>query len=130
MLNIDYYNRISTTDTRLIRRMVRDSKYRGYNALHTLQIWDSVNSGEEKYIFPFQEEADSMFNTSLIYELCVLRKYAMPLLKEITNNNQEYIEAKRLYEFLKYFEEIDEEYIPRNSLLREFIGDSIFEEEN
>ena len=130
VLNIDYYNRISTTDTRLIRRMVRDSKYRGYNALHTLQIWDSVNSGEEKYIFPFQEEADSMFNTSLIYELCVLRKYAMPLLKEITNNNQEYIEAKRLYEFLKYFEEIDEEYIPRNSLLREFIGDSIFEEEN
>ncbi len=124
VLNVDYYNRISTTDSRLLRRMVRDYNFRGYSALHTLQIWDSVNRGEEKYIFPFQDQADSMFNTSLIYEICVLKKYAMPLLAEIDNTNPEYTEAKRLYEFLKYFEDIEDEYVPGNSLLREFIGGS------
>lgn len=127
VLNIDYYNRISTTDTRLIRRTVRDYNYRGYSALNTLQIWKSVNKGEEKYIFPFQEEADKMFNTSLVYEICVLKKYIMPLLEEIDNTNPEYAEAKRLYEFLKYFEDIEDEYVPKNSILREFIGGSIFE---
>ena len=126
VLNIDYYNRISTTDSRLLRRMVRDNNFRGYKALHTLQIWNSVNRGEESHIFPFQEEADSMFNTSLIYEICVLKKYAMPLLEEIDNTYQEYAEAKRLHEFLKYFEDIDDKYVPENSLLREFIGGSIF----
>ena len=127
VLNIDYYNRISTTDTRLIRRIVRDYNFRGYEAIHTLQTWNSVNRGEEKYIFPFQEDADSMFNTSLIYEICVLKKYAMPLLKAIDQTSPEYSEAKSLYEFLKYFEDISDEYVPANSLLREFIGGSIFE---
>lgn len=127
VLNIDYYNRISTTDTRLIRRLVRDYNFRGYEALHTLQNWDMVNRGEEKYIFPFQEQADSMFNTSLIYEISVLKKYAMPLLKAIDNTHPEYSEAKSLYELLKYFDDIGDEYIPKNSLLREFIGGSIFD---
>ena len=126
VLNIDYYNRISTTDTRLIRRLVRDYNFRGYEALHTLQNWDMVNRGEENYIFPFQEEADSMFNTSLIYEISVLKKYAMPLLKAIDNTHPEYSEATSLYELLKYFDDIGDEYIPKNSLLREFIGGSIF----
>lgn len=127
VLNIDYYNRISTTDTRLIRRLVRDYNFRGYEALHTLQNWDMVNRGEENYIFPFQEQADSMFNTSLIYEISVLKKYAMPLLKAIDNTHPEYSEATSLYELLKYFDDIGDEYIPKNSLLREFIGGSIFD---
>lgn len=126
VLNIDYYNRISTTDSRLMRRMVRDHNFRGYPALDTLEIWSSVNRGEHKHIFPYQDDADSMFNTSLIYEICVLKKYLMPLLAEIDNTYPEYAEAKRLYEFLKYFEEIDDKYVPANSLLREFIGGSIF----
>ena len=87
-----------------------------------------VNKGEEKYIYPFQEEADSMFNTSLIYELCVLKKHAHPLLKEITNVSKEFSEAKNLYNLLNYFEDIPDELVPRNSLLREFIGGSIFEQ--
>ena len=127
VLNIDYFNRISTTDTRLIRRIVRDNNFRGYEALHTLETWSSVNRGEENNIFPFQEEADSMFNSSLIYEICVLKKYAMPLLAAIDNTHPEYAEAKSLYEFLKYFEDIGDEFVPKNSLLREFIGGSIFE---
>ena len=128
VLNIDYFNRISTTDTRLIRRMVRDFKYRGYSALHTLQMWDSVTRGEEKNIFPFQEEADSMFNSSLIYELAVLKDFAIPLLKEIDNTHPEYSEAKKVCEFLKYFKSLPTKDIPSHSLLREFIGGSIFEE--
>ena len=127
VLNIDYFNRISTTDSRLIRRIVRDYKFRSYNAIHTLQIWNSVNRGEEQYIYPFQEEADSMFNTSLIYEFCVLKKFAVPLLESINSTYEEYSEARRLLEFLKYFEIIDMKNVPENSLLREFIGDSIFE---
>ena len=122
VLNIDNYNRISTTDTRLIRRIVRDNQFRGYKALHTLQMWDSVVRGEEKNIFPYQEEADSMFNSSLIYELGVLKDYAMPLLEEIDNSNYEYSEAKRLRRMLGYFESIPSKDVPRNSLLREFIG--------
>lgn len=129
VLNIDDYNRISTTDTRLIRRIVRDYNFRGYSALHTLKMWDSVNRGEEKNIFPYQEEADIMFNSSLIYELSVLKQYAMPLLKEITNEEIEFSEAKRLYRLLDYFEPVNPEYVPNNSLLREFIGGSVFHEE-
>ena len=128
VLNIDYYNRISTTDTRLIRRIVRDNRSRGYNALHTLKMWPSVNRGEARNIFPYQEEADAMFNSSLIYELSVLKDYAMPLLKEIKPNEREYSEAKRLYTMLSYFESIPEELVLRISLLREFIGGSIFKE--
>ncbi len=128
VLNVDYHNRISTTDTRLIRRIVRDYNFRGYSALDTLSRWASVNNGENKNIFPFQEEADAMFNSSLVYELAVLAKYAVPLLKEITNDKKEYSEAKRLISFLQYFKPIeDESAIPNNSILREFIGDSVFE---
>lgn len=127
VLNIDYYNRISTTDTRLIRRIVRDNQFRGYDALHTLKIWPSVNRGEAKNIFPYQEQADAMFNSSLIYELSVLKDYAMPLLAEIKEDLPEFSEAKRLYTMLSYFEAISKKTIPSNSLLREFVGGSIFE---
>ncbi len=128
VLNIDYYNRISTTDTRLIRRIVRDNQFRGYDALHTLKMWASVNRGEAKNIFPYQEEADAMFNSSLIYELSVLKDYAMPLLQEIKREQPEFSEAKRLHSMLSYFESISADDVPSNSLLREFIGGSIFEE--
>lgn len=128
VLNIDYYNRISTTDTRLIRRIVRDNQFRGYSALHTLKMWPSVNKGEAKNIFAYQEEANVMFNSSLIYELSVLKDYAIPLLKEIKQEIPEYSEAKRIISMLEYFETIPPEYILKNSLLREFIGGSIFEE--
>lgn len=127
VLNIDYYNRISTTDTRLIRRIVRDNNFRSYSALDTLKRWNSVNRGEDRNIFPYQEEADGMFNSSLVYELAVLSKYAKPLLDEIDSSKPEYSEAKRLSTLLEYFEKIDEKAIPNNSILREFIGDSIFE---
>ena len=128
VLNIDYFNRISTTDTRLIRRIVRDYNFRGYSALETLRRWPSVNAGEDKNIFPFQENADVMFNSSLVYELAILSKYALPLLEEIDSSEKEYSEAKRLIAFLKYFEEIDDERaIPMNSILREFIDGSIFD---
>lgn len=128
VLNIDYYNRISTTDTRIIRRTVRDNQFRGYNAKRTLGAWASVTAGEEKNIFPYQEQADVMFNTSLIYEINALRNYAIPLFEQIIPEDDEYSEAKRLCKFLKYFEPIDTEYIPKNSLLQEFLGNSIFEE--
>ena len=128
-LNIDEYNRIPTTDTRLIRRIVRDSKYRGHSALKTLNQWPSVRRGEEKNIFPFQEEADVMFNSALVYELAVLKKYVEPLLHEITDRHPEYSEAKRLLKFLSYFIPIDDEHIiPQTSIIREFIGGSCFEE--
>ena len=128
VLNIDYYNRISTTDTRLIRRIVRDYKFRNYTAEHTLKTWYSVNRGEQKNIFPYQEEADCMFNSSIVYELAVLKEYAMPLLEEIPQSSREYSEARRLITLLKYFESVPSENIPNNSLLREFIGGSIFED--
>ena len=128
VLNIDYYNRISTTDTRLIRRIVRDYQFRGYNAIHTLEMWPSVNRGEFDNIFKYQEEADVMFNSSLIYELSVLKKYAIPLLKEINITSPLYSEAKRLISMLSYFEDIPDEAVPTHSLLREFIGGSIFKE--
>lgn len=126
VLNLDYNNRISTTDSRLIRRIVRDSQFRGYSALHTLQMWESVNRGEVNNIFPYQEEADSMFNSSLIYEIAVLKDYALPLLKEIKNDCPEYSEAKKLISMLEYFESVPTDYVPQNSLLREFLGGSIF----
>lgn len=127
VLNIDYYNRISTTDTRIIRRTVRDSQFRGYDAKKTLSAWNSITRGEEKNIYPYQEDADVMFNTSLIYELNALRNYALPLFQKIGKDEEEYSEAKRLCEFLKYFEPINIEDIPKNSLLREFLGGGIFD---
>jgi uridine kinase len=127
VLNIDYYNRISTTDTRLIRRIVRDYQFRGYSALHTLRMWYSVNRGEQKNIFPYQEEADVMFNSSIVYELAVLKDYAIPLLEEVTPNEPEYSEARRLITLLKYFDSMDGKQIPNNSLIKEFIGGSLYE---
>jgi len=126
VLNIDYYNRISTSDTRIIRRIVRDHKYRDYSAKETIQRWKSVTDGEKKYIYPYQEEADVMFNSSIVYELGVLREYAIPLLSEISKDEQEYSEAKRLMTLLNYFKPINTEYIPESSIIREFIGGSIF----
>jgi len=127
VLNIDYYNRISTTDTRIIRRTVRDNQFRSYDAGKTLASWYSVTAGEEKNIFPYQEEADSMFNTSLIYEINALKDYALPLFEKIGKDSPEYAEAKRICEFLKYFESIPTDDIPKNSLLQEFIGKGIFD---
>lgn len=122
-LNIDNHNRISTTDTRLIRRMVRDVKYRGNPPLRTFEMWTGVRNGEELHIFPFQEQADAMFNSSLVYEMSVLKKYILPLLKEIKRESIYYSEAKKLIRFLEYFKSIDaEKCIPPNSIIREFIG--------
>ncbi|WP_331722014.1 hypothetical protein [Alkalithermobacter paradoxus] len=124
-LNLDEHNRIATTDLRLIRRMVRDNTHRGHNALKTLQLWKNVRKGEEKNIFPYQEEADVMFNSALVYELAVLKKYVEPLLNEIDKSCIEYREAKRLLKFLQYFVQIEDEVdIPPTSILREFIGGS------
>ena len=129
-LNIDEQNRIPTTDARLIRRIVRDSKFRSNNAEKTLSMWDSVRRGEERNIFPFQEEADFIFNSALIYELSVLKKYALPLLEEVENTSSYFAEAKRLLKFLNYFVPLKrEDEIPRTSILREFIGGSSFHEE-
>lgn len=125
-LNLDYNNRIPTTDCRLIRRIVRDSRTRGYSALNTIKRWPSVRRGEEKNIFPFQENADIMFNTSLVYELAALKPFVEPLLKEIGPENPEHVEARRLLKFLSYFRSIQSTNIPPNSILREFVGGSWF----
>jgi len=126
VLNLDHYNRISTTDTRLIRRIVRDNQFRGYTAAQTISTWHNVNRGEEKNIFPFQEQADSIFNTSLIYELGVLKNEAEPLLQNITNDQPQYAEAQRLLELLRYFEPISKDIVPSHSLLKEFLGGGDF----
>ena len=126
VLNMDRYNRISSTDTRLVRRMVRDYQFRGYSAKQTIGGWYMVNRGEEKNIFPYQENANVIFNTSLIYELGVLKDIAMPLLEEITPEEPEYAEARRLINMLKYFRSISAEYVPANSLIKEFVGGGNF----
>ncbi|KAB3525464.1 nucleoside kinase [Alkaliphilus serpentinus] len=126
-LNIDEHNRVPTTDTRLIRRIVRDYKYRSNDALRTLSLWDSVRRGEEKNIFPFQEDADVMFNSALFYELSLLKKSAEPLLRQVDPASPYFSEAKRLLKFLSYFVALENEVdIPRTSILREFIGGSAF----
>lgn len=125
-LNIDEHNRIPTTDGRLLRRMVRDARTRGASAKRTIQMWPSVRRGEEKYIFPFQESADEMFNSVLIYELAVLKQYAEPLLFSIKEDEPEFYEAKRMLKFLEYFLGIDSQNVPSNSICREFIGGSCF----
>lgn len=126
-LNIDEHNRIPTTDCRLLRRMVRDARTRGTSAKKTIEMWPSVRRGEEKYIFPFQEQADAMFNSALIYELAVLKQYAEPLLFGISKGEPEYFEAKRLLKFLEYFLGVSSEKVPTNSLCREFVGGNCFE---
>ena len=123
-LNVDEHNRIPTTDGRLIRRMVRDARTRGTSALETIERWPSVRRGEDKNIFPYQESADVMFNSALVYELAVLKLYAEPLLFNIPRDREEYDEAKRLLKFLDYFLAIDSDVIPKTSILREFIGGS------
>lgn len=125
-LNVDEHDRIPTTDGRLLRRIVRDARTRGSSAQRTIRMWQSVRRGEEKFIFPFQEEADIMFNSTLIYELAVLKLYVEPLLFGIDRNCPEYLEAKRLLKFLDYFVGIGSENVPTNSLLREFIGGGCF----
>ncbi len=125
-LNLDYHNRIPTTDGRLLRRIVRDYQYRGVSALQTIRMWESVRRGEEEYIFPFQEKADVMFNSALIYEIAVLKQYADPLLYSIPEHCPEHIEAKRLIKFLDYILGVTSEHIPQNSLIREFLGGSCF----
>ena len=125
-LNLDEHNRIPTTDGRLLRRMVRDARTRGASARRTIEMWPSVRRGEENYIFPFQEEADEMFNSVLIYELSVLKQYAEPLLYRIEPGEPEYYEAKRLLKFLEYVQGIDSQNVPSNSICREFIGGSCF----
>lgn len=125
-LNIDEHNRIPTTDNREIRRMVRDARTRGFSAKETISRWQSVRRGEEKHIFPFQEGADVMFNSASLYELAVLKIFAEPLLFSIPKDSPEYPEAKRLLKFLEYFLGLSPEDVPRNSLVREFIGGSLF----
>lgn len=126
-LNLDNHNRIRTTDVRLLRRMVRDQRDRDTSVERTMQMWDSVRAGEEKYIFPFQEHADVMFNTSLLYEIAVLKKYAYPMLCSIKPESPYYVRARRLVKFLNYFVDCDaESEIPPTSILREFIGGCTF----
>lgn len=125
-LNIDEHNPLSTTDERLIRRIVRDARTRGTNAMETIVMWPSVRKGERENIFPFQEQADVMFNSALVYELAVLKVYAEPLLFGIERDCPEYLEAKRLLKLLDYFLPMPADGIPNNSLLREFVGGSCF----
>lgn len=128
-MSMDEYNRINTTDMRLLRRIVRDSQFRAHDAAATLELWDSVRYGEEQYIFPFQSSADVMFNTTLIYEFAVLKKYAKPRLESVPQNaGKAYYSARRLLGLLTHVEEIDDEAIPNNSILREFIGGSVFKD--
>lgn len=126
-LNIDEHNRIPTTDGRLIRRIVRDNRTRGTSAKATIAMWPSVRRGEDENIFPYQEQADAMFNSALLYELAVLKLYAEPVLFQIGPDEPEYQEAKRLLKFLDYFVGIPSEDIPKNSILREFVGGSCFD---
>jgi len=125
-ISFDEHTHISTADNRLLRRIIRDSKYRGYPAWETIKRWPSVRRGEEKNIFPYQENADVMFNSATLYELAVLKKYAEPVLKQVPENRDEYIEANRLLQFLSWFKQIDDNEIPPTSLLREFLGGSSF----
>ncbi len=127
-LNLDRLNRVSTTDTRLLRRIVRDARERGYAAKETISRWESVRRGEKKYIFPYQEHADVMFNSALVYELSALKPMAEPLLRQVPHGIPEFIEAKRLLAFLEWFLPVDASLVPENSIVREFIGGSILRE--
>ena len=127
-LNLDRYNRISTTDSRLLRRIVRDARDRGYSAQTTISRWESVRSGEKRHIFPYQENAAEMFNSALVYELAALKPVVEPLLRQVPFNTPEYIEAKRLLTFLEWFLPLDLDLIPDNSIIREFVGGSILKD--
>jgi uridine kinase len=123
-LNLDRHNRVSTTDTRLIRRIVRDARERGYSATQTISGWESVRRGEKRHIFPYQENADIMFNSALVYELAALKPLAEPLLRQVQHRAPEFIEARRLLAFLEWFLPLDASLIPANSIVREFLGGS------
>lgn len=125
-LNVDNHNRIHTSDTRKLRRIIRDNKFRSYDAEHTLQMWDNIRIGEEKYIYPYQDDADAMINSSLLYEISVLKIYAEPLLFSVPENSPMYPEALRLINFLRNFLPMPSDQIPNDSVLREFIGGSCF----
>jgi uridine kinase len=127
-MNLDHHNPLSITNLRLIRRIVRDYQYRSSSAERTISMWNSVRQGEFKWIYPHQDDADYTFNSGLQYELCSLKKYALPVLNQVPEDNEHFIAANRLKKFLKYFVDIDDSLIPCNSLLREFIGDSCFRE--
>ena len=127
-LNLDRHNRVSTADTRLIRRIVRDARERGYTAQQTISRWESVRRGEELYIFPYQENSDVMFNSALVYEMSALQPLAEPLLRQVPRGTPEFIEAKRLLAFMEWFLPVDASLIPDNSILREFIGGSILKD--
>ena len=125
-LNIDDHNRIPTTDCRLLRRIIRDHQYRGYSATATIQRWQDVREGEIQNIFPFQENADYMFNSSLTYELGILRKHAWKILHQVSKNSSAYMEANRLIHLLSYVRDIPDALVPYNSIIREFTNGSIF----
>ena len=127
-LNIDEHNRIPSTDARLLRRMVRDARTRGNSAQHTFELWPKVRTGEDMNIFPFQDDADAVFNSVLIYELAVIKQFAEPLLFNVRQNEPAYYEAKRLLKFLEYFVGVDTAAVPTNSLLREFVGGGCFQQ--
>lgn len=127
-LNLDRHNRVSTTDTRLVRRIVRDARERGYTAQQTIRRWEMVRRGEKRHIFPYQENADAMFNSALVYELAALKPLAEPLLRQVPHGTPEYIEAKRLLAFLEWFLPMPSELIPDNSIMREFLGGSVLGE--
>jgi uridine kinase len=124
-LNVDRHNRVSTTDNRLLRRMVRDARYRGYSAEETINRWQSVRRGEELWVFPFQENADAMFNSALVYELAVLKPYVEPLLRHVEPGTLAYVESRRWLSFLQWFLPCTSDLVPDNSILREFVGGSI-----
>lgn len=127
-LNLDRHNRVSTTDTRLVRRIVRDARERGYTAQQTINRWESVRQGEKRYIFPYQENADVMFNSALVYELSALKPLVEPLLRQVPPGTSEYIESKRLLAFLEWFLPMGADLIPENSIVREFLGGSVLKE--
>jgi len=127
-LNLDRHNRVSTTDTRLIRRIVRDARERGYSATQTISRWESVRRGEKRHIFPYQENADVMFNSALVYELAALKPLAEPLLLQVQHGTLEYIEARRLLAFLEWFLPLDINLVPETSIVREFLGGSILKD--
>lgn len=126
-LNLDRHNRVSTTDTRLIRRIVRDARARGYSAAQTIDRWESVRRGEKRHIFPYQENADVLFNSALAYELAALKPFAEPLLRQVPHGTPEFIEAKRLLAFLEWFLPLDTNLVPETSIVREFMGGSVLE---
>jgi uridine kinase len=125
-MKLDYHNYISTSDTRLLRRMVRDAKFRGYSAVETISRWPSVREGEEEWIFPYQENADVMFNSSLFYELAAFKTQAEPMLRAVPQSCKEYSVARRLLRFLDYIVPLQENLLPPTSVIREFLGGSTF----